>query len=85
MKSFKHRIESKEGIHARPATNIVNSSKQFVSKITILFNDKVVDAKRMLALMSLNAKKDDVIIVNIEGEDENIAVEELEKVLKENL
>lgn len=56
MKSFNYIIQSSEGIHARPATLIVNASKEFSSQITITNKDKTVDGKRMIAVMSLNAK-----------------------------
>ena len=85
MKSFTYHIKSIEGIHARPATNIVNAAKQFTSKIEVLLNNKSVDAKRMLALMSLNAKGNDVIEVIINGDDEDLALEKLKSVFDENL
>ena len=61
MLKFKYHIGSDEGIHARPATNIVTCAKKFISNITINNNDKTADAKRMIAIMALNAKKDDIL------------------------
>ena len=40
MKKFDYVITDELGIHARPATNIVNAAKQFTSKIEVLLNNK---------------------------------------------
>lgn len=85
MKKFEHSVKSEEGIHARPATLIVTSAKTFNSNITIKCKDKKVDAKRMIAIMSLNAKKNDILEVEIEGLDEQKAYETLLNIFKENI
>ena len=85
MKSFKHIIISNEGIHARPANLIVNIAKTFQSSILIKNKDKIVDGKRMIAIMSLNAKKDETLEVIIEGVDEEQEFEKLLTLFKENI
>jgi len=85
MKSFNYLIQTSEGIHARPASLIVSTSKEFSSNITITNKDKTVDAKRMIAVMSLNAKKGDNLEIVINGEDETKAYEKLFNLFKENI
>jgi phosphotransferase system HPr (HPr) family protein len=85
MKVFKYLIQSDEGIHARPATLIVSCAKMFKSSITITNNEKSVDGKRMIAIMSLNGKKGEELEIRIEGEDEEEAFDALLKVFKEKL
>ena len=85
MKYFEYLIQSNEGIHARPATIITTISKKYQSKITIANNDNTVDGKRMIAVMSLNGNKGDIIKVTIEGEDEEQAYNTLLIAFKENL
>lgn len=85
MKVFRYLIQSDEGIHARPATKIVTCAKLFTSNITIINNNKEVDGKRMIAVMSLNGKKDDELEIRIQGEDEDEAFDALLKVFKEIL
>ncbi len=85
MKFFEYHIKCSEGIHARPATLITNLCKQYASKINITNNETTVDAKRMIAVMSLNAKKGDMLTVSLEGEDEQQAYDALLKLFKENL
>lgn len=85
MKSFKYLVEVAEGIHARPATMIVTAAKQFHSDIVIRKDNNQVDCKRIIALMSLNAKKGDLLEIEINGEDEEEALITLVKVFKENI
>lgn len=85
MKKFKYLISANEGIHARPATIIVNNAKQFNSKIIVTKQNNKADCKRIIALMSLNAKKGDLLEIEIDGTDEMEAMESLQKVFKEIL
>lgn len=85
MKNFKYLIQLNEGIHARPATIIVNEAKKYNSNITIKKGDHIVDCKRMIALMSLNAKKGDILEITIDGIDEDEAFVNLITVFKENI
>lgn len=85
MKSFKYLIQMDEGLHARPATLIVTTAKQYNSNIQLKKEDKLVDCKRMISIMSLNIKKNDNIEVIVNGIDEEEAVNALEKIFKENL
>ncbi|MCI8948034.1 MAG: HPr family phosphocarrier protein [Lachnospiraceae bacterium] len=48
-------------------------------------NGKSVDAKRIMAVMSLGVKQGNKIELSIEGTDEDTAATELEAFLKENL
>lgn len=57
----------------------------FSSAITIGKDGKDVDAKRILGVMSLGAKKGSEVVIKADGEDEDAAVEALSSFLKENL
>ncbi len=85
MKEFKYTITDEQGIHARPAGLFVKIAAHYVSKITIEKEGKAVDAKRILGLMGLSAKKDTEIILKVDGEDEEEAFTELRTFLIENL
>lgn len=85
MKSFKYVIQDEQGIHARPAGELVKEAKKYESKITIKKEEKSAEAVRLLALMGLGIKKGQEIEVVIEGADEDAACEGIEKFLKENL
>lgn len=85
MKEFSYTITDEQGIHARPAGLFVKLAAGFTSTITIGKDGKEVDAKRILGVMSLGAKKGSEVVIKAEGEDENAAVEALSSFLKENL
>ncbi len=85
MKTFNYIIKDKEGIHARPAGMVVKAASGLKSDITIVKGEKSGDAKRIFAVMGLGVKCGDEITVNASGEDENTAIEAIEKVFKENL
>ena len=76
MKEFKYVITDKEGIHARPAGELIKVVKGFNSTIKIAKDGKEADCKRMFAVMGLGVKN---------GEDENAACEAVSKFMKENL
>lgn len=84
MKDFKGKIIDPVGLHARPASIIVSVASKFNSKITIISGDKKGNLKSIMNIMSLGIKKDENIVVEADGEDENEAIAEIEKVMKEN-
>lgn len=85
MKEFSYTITDEQGLHARPAGLFVKLAAGFASTITIGKDGKEVDAKRILGVMSLGAKKGSEVVVKADGEDEDAAVEALSSFLKENL
>ena len=85
MKEFTYVITDKEGIHARPAGELVKAAKEYQSSVTIIKDEKKADAKKLFGLMGLGVKQGMEITVQIEGEDEDAAVAALEAFLKENL
>lgn len=85
MREFKYTITDNEGIHARPAGELVKLAKTFVSDVKAVKDGKEADCKKIFALMSLGAKKGHELSFVITGEDEDTACEALEKFMKENL
>lgn len=85
MKEFKYVITDAQGIHARPAGLLVKLAAEYKSDIKIAKDGKAVDAKRILGVMSLGAKKDMEVVFTAEGEDEDAAIEAISKFMAENL
>lgn len=85
MKTFEYQLTDAEGIHARPAGELVKLAKQFVSTVMIGKDGKNVDCKKIFGIMGLGAKKDHVVTFTIEGEDEDAASEAIRKFMSENL
>lgn len=85
MKEFRHIIKDEAGIHARPASKLVKEVSACESKVTIVKGDKEAEGTKLIKIMGLGAKFNDEIIVRVEGPDEDMAAERLEKFLNENL
>lgn len=85
MKEFRYTITDPEGIHARPAGELIKVIKDFASKITITKDGKVADAKSIFGVMGLAVKQRQEIVMTAEGDDEEEAIAAIEKFLKENM
>lgn len=85
MKTLEYVITDELGIHARPAGMLVKEAGKFASKIMVASPKKEVDAKRIMGVMSMGAKKGDTLRFSIEGADEDAAAEAIGAFLKANL
>jgi len=79
MKKKELLIRNKLGLHARAAAQIVNSASAYVSRITLAKDGLEVDGKSIMGIMMLAAAKGSTVVVQVNGEDEDLAAEGLEK------
>ncbi len=71
-------VEHPNGIHLRPAVEIVNISKKYNSRILLSCkNCPFVDARSITQLLLLQATKGAPVTVKAEGSDEKEAVKEI--------
>ena len=75
-------ITDTAGIHARPATILVNLASKFDSEVNIVHQEKKVNLKSILGVMSLGIAYGTEFKVNIEGTDEEDALRELESMMQ---
>ena len=73
------------GLEARPVAMLVQIASQFDSQIYVENNNARVNAKSIMAVMSLGVKQGNEVIITAEGADEEEAIVEIQKVLEENL
>ena len=85
MKSFSYTVKDELGIHARPAGMLVKEVKNFESKVTLEKDGKVIDAARLMAVMSMGVKKDQTVTITVEGTDEDAAYDALKSFFETNL
>ena len=85
MKEFKYVITDAQGIHARPASGLVKELKGVTSVVKLTKEGKTVEAKKLMAVMSLGIKCGQEVTVTVEGEDEDAVAEKLENFFKTNL
>ncbi|OOE13812.1 phosphocarrier protein HPr [Fictibacillus arsenicus] len=76
------KVTSESGIHARPATTLVNQAGQFSSDITLDYNGKSVNLKSIMGVMSLGIQSGAEITIKAEGSDADEAIAALEDVMK---
>ena len=85
MKSFTYKITDPVGMHARPASMLAKEIKNYKSTVTITKNGKTLDAGKVMMLMSLGIKCGEEIVLEVTGEDEEVAAAAIEAFLKANL
>ena len=85
MKEFKYVITDAQGIHARPAGELVKLAKSFACDVKIAKDGKVADCKKIFGIMGLGVKKDHEVTFSFDGADEDAACEAVSKFMQENL
>lgn len=72
-------IENKLGLHARAAAQIVKTASLYASKITLIKDKLEVDGKSIMGIMLLDAPKGSMMMVAVDGPDEDAALSGLVK------
>ncbi len=65
------------GLHARPASLLVQTAAKFKSSITLEKDGRSVNAKSIMGVLSLGADKGSKIKISVEGEDAEEALKAL--------
>ena len=77
-------IKLEEGLEARPVAMLVQVASQFESTVYINSEDRKVNAKSIMGMMSLGLASGEEVTVVAYGNDEDTAVVEIEKFLSGN-
>ena len=75
-------VTDEQGIHARPASILVSTATKFKSDINLIHNEKNVNLKSILGVMSLGIGLGEEFKISANGIDEQDALNELEEALK---
>ena len=70
-------VINRNGLHARPAAEIVKAAAKFRSDITIVREDLEVNGKSIMGVMMLAANKGSKIVLETEGDEEVVAIDAL--------
>lgn len=84
MKNFNYTITDEVGIHARPAGLLVKEAKKYESKIVVKMGEKSAEATKLMALMGMGVKKGDTVTVEVDGADEDAAVDGIKAFFESN-
>ena len=70
-------IQNETGLHARPASQLTQFCKKFPESIRLVGNDKEVDPKSIVALLSAGMKRGVEIEVQVTGENEEAVCDQV--------
>ena len=70
-------IRNKAGLHARSASLFVENANMFTSEVYVLKGKTRANAKSILGVFALGVYKDDEITLEIDGDDESVAIEHM--------
>ncbi|MDL2295544.1 HPr family phosphocarrier protein [Lachnospiraceae bacterium OttesenSCG-928-E19] len=71
-------VQKQEGLDARPIALLVQEASQYDSQIYIEVENKTINAKSIMGMMSLKLSGGDSLTVVADGEDEAAAAEGIE-------
>lgn len=75
-------IQNQVGLHARPATFFIQKANEFKSLILIEKNERRVNAKSLLGVLSLGIENGNKIKILADGPDDETAVKSLVKLIE---
>lgn len=74
-------IKIPNGLEARPAALLVQVASQYESNIYIECENKKINAKSIMGMMSLGLAAGEEVVVTASGSDEEAAIKHIEKYL----
>ncbi|MFV0558202.1 MAG: phosphocarrier protein HPr [Enterococcus sp.] len=75
-------VVAETGIHARPATLLVQAASKFNSDINLEYKGKSVNLKSIMGVMSLGVGQGADVTISAEGADEAEAIAAIEEAMK---
>lgn len=76
------KITNKSGLHMRPANMFVTAMTKYKSDITIIFNEKTINAKSVMNIMAACIKCGSEIRLECDGSDEKEMLAEAVELIK---
>ena len=77
-------VQNQVGLHARPATFFIQKANEYKSTIWISREERKVNAKSLLGVLSLGITKNTTVTISAEGVDEVDAVNGLIDLITSN-
>lgn len=82
MEKREFHIIAETGIHARPATLLVQTASKFNSDINLEYNGKSVNLKSIMGVMSLGVGQGADVTVTADGDDAKEAIDAIADTMK---
>ncbi|MBE7033942.1 MAG: HPr family phosphocarrier protein [Ruminococcaceae bacterium] len=77
-------VSNQVGLHARPATFFIQKANEFASSIWISKDERKVNAKSLLGVLSLGITRGTTVTLTADGSDEDAALEALISLVASN-
>ena len=75
-------VNKPHGLHARPAAIFVQLANKFNSSVKVEKGGEVVDGKSIIAILSLGVNKGAEVVLIVDGDDAEEAMDDLKKFLE---
>lgn len=82
MEKREFHIVAETGIHARPATLLVQAASKFNSNINLEYNGKSVNLKSIMGVMSLGVGQGADVTITADGDDAKESIEAIADTMK---
>ena len=82
MKTIKVTVTNSVGLHARPATFFIQKANSFKSSIYVEIDERRVNAKSLLGVLSMGIVSGTTITLIADGPDEDEAIEGLKTLVE---
>ncbi|MBE7053268.1 MAG: HPr family phosphocarrier protein [Ruminococcaceae bacterium] len=77
-------VQNQVGLHARPATFFIQKANEFKSTVWISKEERKVNAKSLLGVLSLGITRGTQVTITADGADETEAVDNLVDLISSN-
>ena len=85
MREFDYTVKSIVGLHPRVAGVLMHLVRDFESDIILTNGDKGGHLKKLLGILHMNIQYGDRLHLQISGEDEEVACQEMQAFMAQNL
>ena len=75
-------IVNRQGLHARPATQFVETANRYASRVTVFKDNTRVNGKSVMEMMLLDAEQGTTLRIEAEGEDAGECLAALAEVVR---
>lgn len=82
MEKKEFHVVAETGIHARPATLLVQTASKFSSDLNLEYKGKAVNLKSIMGVMSLGVGQGADVVITAEGADEVEAIAAVAETMK---
>jgi len=79
----KLKVKNALGLHTRPAASIVKLLQLRKSSVQFTYKDETINARSIMSILMLAARRNALITVTVEGEDAEVTMAQLERAFDE--